>query len=158
MFGNGAVGTVEDSRSRTRSSAAAKRIRRERHSEFSDSTRLSSWSMFVERSLVTVAATSEYVVCQLCAMRSGGSSYTRSNRPGEFSSLAMAARKVASGAALVAAILARGPTSLVAVSTISARRRDWRTDVGRSGGENSGFNGMSRVDSKVGVTISFSFD
>ena len=158
MFANGAVDTGADSRSRTRSSAAAKRIRRERQSELSESTRVSSWSMFVERWLITVAETSDYVVCRLCTMRSRRSSYTRSNRPGAFSSLAMAERKVATGAAVVAAILARGPTSFVAVSTISLKRRDWRTDVERSGGENSGLNGLSPGYSNVGVPISFSFD
>ena len=71
--------------------------------------------MFVERSLFTVAATSEYVVSRLCAMGSRRSSYTRSNRSGAFSSLAMAERKAAMGAALVAAILGREPTSFVAV-------------------------------------------
>ena len=71
--------------------------------------------MFVESSLVTVAATSEYVVCRLCEMRSRRSSYTRINMPGAFSSLSMAASKVATGAALVAAILARERTSLVFV-------------------------------------------
>ena len=124
MLNNGAVDMGQDSRSRTRSSAAAKRIRREQHSELSESTRVSSWSMFVERPLVTVAATSVYVVWRLRAMRSRRSSYTRNNRPGAFSSLAMAASKVATEAALVAGILARGQTSFVAVSTMSAKRRD----------------------------------
>ena len=80
--------------------------------------------MFVERSQVPVSATSEYFVCRLCAMRSRRYSYTRNNRPGAFSSLAMAARKVVTGAAMVAAIVARGPTSFVAASTISAKQRD----------------------------------
>ena len=60
----------------------------------------------------------------------------------------MAAGEVATGAALVSAILGRGLMSLVAASTISAERRDLRTDVGRSGVENSGLNGLSREDSK----------
>ena len=80
--------------------------------------------MFVERSLVTVAVTYEYVVSRPWAMRSRRSSYTRSNRPVAFSSLALAVRKVATGAAPAAAHPARGPTFVVAVSTTSEIPRD----------------------------------
>ena len=84
--------------------------------------------MFVEKSLVTVALTSEYVVCRLYAVRSRRTSYTRNNRPGAFSSLAMALRKVATGVAPAAANPARGRTFIVAVSTISEETDERKSD------------------------------